>query len=266
MTTTVPRQRISQEFLAANRRRRIIDGLAEAIVEKGYRGAHIADIVRASRCARKTFYDTFGGKSEAGQALLSDVSGVIERNPEGNLRVVLAVEVAALWRSGSRDTALDQAEEARRLIRSAAEHDLPEPADDEALQQTLPPGKHNLPAEFVRANHRRRLLSGLAEAVAENGYAGTTIAHITRQAAVSRRTFYEHFESLDDAALALFTAAGMEWGLQPNSALRAVLVETVAYRIARTKRPSSPAQEADTLLRVLIGAFETAEMAGREGD
>lgn len=67
----------------------------------------------------------------------------------------------------------------------------------------LPPGRHGLPREFVAHNQRERLIAGLAEAVAENGYAGTTIAHITRHAAVSRRTFYEHFNSKDEC----FTAA-----------------------------------------------------------
>lgn len=67
----------------------------------------------------------------------------------------------------------------------------------------LPPGRHGLPREFVARNQRERLIAGLAEAVAENGYAGTTIAHITRHAAVSRRTFYEHFNSKDEC----FTAA-----------------------------------------------------------
>lgn len=62
----------------------------------------------------------------------------------------------------------------------------------------LPPGRHGLPREFVAHNQRERLIAGLAEAVAENGYAGTTIAHITRHAAVSRRTFYEHFSSKDE--------------------------------------------------------------------
>ncbi|HEU5253906.1 MAG TPA: TetR/AcrR family transcriptional regulator [Solirubrobacterales bacterium] len=62
----------------------------------------------------------------------------------------------------------------------------------------LPPGRHGLPREFVAHNQRERLIAGLAEAVAENGYAGTTIAHITRHAAVSRRTFYEHFNSKDE--------------------------------------------------------------------
>lgn len=68
----------------------------------------------------------------------------------------------------------------------------------------LPPGRHGLPREFVTRNQRERLIAGLAEAVAENGYAGTTIAHITRHAAVSRRTFYEHFASKDECFVAAY--------------------------------------------------------------
>jgi AcrR family transcriptional regulator len=68
----------------------------------------------------------------------------------------------------------------------------------------LPPGRHGLPREFVAHNQRERLIAGLAEAIAENGYAGTTIAHITRHAAVSRRTFYEHFTSKDECFVAAY--------------------------------------------------------------
>jgi AcrR family transcriptional regulator len=68
----------------------------------------------------------------------------------------------------------------------------------------LPPGRHGLPREFVVHNQRERLIAGLGEAVAENGYAGTTIAHITRHAAVSRRTFYEHFASKDECFIAAY--------------------------------------------------------------
>jgi AcrR family transcriptional regulator len=68
----------------------------------------------------------------------------------------------------------------------------------------LPPGRHGLPREFVVHNQRERLIAGLAEAVAENGYAATTIAHITRHAAVSRRTFYEHFNSKDECFVAAY--------------------------------------------------------------
>lgn len=68
----------------------------------------------------------------------------------------------------------------------------------------LPPGRHGLPREFVTHNQRERLIAGIAEAVAEDGYAGTTIAHITRAAAVSRRTFYEHFSSKDECFVAAY--------------------------------------------------------------
>ena len=66
------------------------------------------------------------------------------------------------------------------------------------------PGRHGLPRDFVVHNQRERLIAGLAEAVAEKGYGGTTIADITRHAAVSRRTFYEHFDGKDECFVAAF--------------------------------------------------------------
>ena len=68
----------------------------------------------------------------------------------------------------------------------------------------LPAGRHGFSREQVAHNQRERLIAGLAEAIAENGYAGTTIAHITRHAAVSRRTFYEHFASKDECFVAAY--------------------------------------------------------------
>jgi len=74
----------------------------------------------------------------------------------------------------------------------------------------LPPGRHGLPREFVTHNQRERLIAGIAEAIAENGYSGTTIAHITRAAAVSRRTFYEHFSSKDECFVVAYDTVMME--------------------------------------------------------
>jgi AcrR family transcriptional regulator len=76
----------------------------------------------------------------------------------------------------------------------------------------LPPGRHGLPREFVAHNQRERLIAGLAEAIFENGYAGTTIAHITRHAAVSRRTFYEHFASKDECFVAAYDTVMAQLG------------------------------------------------------
>lgn len=47
----------------------------------------------------------------------------------------------------------------------------------------------------------------MAQAVAVKGYAATTIADIVREAAVSRRTFYEYFSTKGDCLVALYTAA-----------------------------------------------------------
>jgi len=55
--------------------------------------------------------------------------------------------------------------------------------------------------------HRSRLLEGMAHAVAAKGYGDTTIADIVREAAVSRRTFYEHFQDKAQCLMALYEAA-----------------------------------------------------------
>ena len=55
--------------------------------------------------------------------------------------------------------------------------------------------------------HRARLLEGMAQCVAAQGYADTTIADIVREASVSRRTFYEHFADKAECLVALYEAA-----------------------------------------------------------
>jgi AcrR family transcriptional regulator len=85
--------------------------------------------------------------------------------------------------------------------------------------------------------HRHRLLEGMAHAVAAKGYAEVTIADIVREAAVSRRTFYEHFSTKGECLIALYEAASHnalkvlraaidpahEWQAQVESALTAYL-------------------------------------------
>jgi AcrR family transcriptional regulator len=52
---------------------------------------------------------------------------------------------------------------------------------------------------------RQRLLDGLAESIAEDGYRDTTVAGIVRRARTSRRTFYEHFADKESCFVALLT-------------------------------------------------------------
>lgn len=51
-----------------------------------------------------------------------------------------------------------------------------------------------------------RLLDALGEAIVEQGLARTTVADVARIAGTSKRTFYEHFSTKDEAFLALYAA------------------------------------------------------------
>lgn len=57
------------------------------------------------------------------------------------------------------------------------------------------------------SEHHTRLLQGMARSVATKGYADTTIADVVREAGVSRRTFYEYFDTRADCLIALYEAA-----------------------------------------------------------
>jgi AcrR family transcriptional regulator len=64
------------------------------------------------------------------------------------------------------------------------------------------------PAETLSpADHRRRLLDAMSHVVARKGYAEATIADLASEAHVSRRTFYEHFDTKSQCLIALFEVA-----------------------------------------------------------
>jgi AcrR family transcriptional regulator len=94
-----------------------------------------------------------------------------------------------------------------RLIAGTA---LAEPAVAEPESPLrLPPGRHGIPADLVRAHQRLRLLEAAAAALAEQGYGRVTAARVTELAGVSSRTFYQHFEDLWACLLAAYeTEAG----------------------------------------------------------
>lgn len=59
-------------------------------------------------------------------------------------------------------------------------------------------------SEHTPDSPRHRLVTGMATALVEKGYAATTIADIVRHARVSKRTFYEHFADKEECFLAAF--------------------------------------------------------------
>ncbi|MFM9032697.1 MAG: TetR/AcrR family transcriptional regulator [Mycobacterium sp.] len=61
---------VGQSGSATGFRRRLLDGLAASIEERGYRDSTVADIVRSARTSKRTFYDHFAGKEECFAELL----------------------------------------------------------------------------------------------------------------------------------------------------------------------------------------------------
>ena len=66
----------------------------------------------------------------------------------------------------------------------------------------LPAGRHGLTREFVVNNQRERILNAVANVASVAGYSAMSVEDIIATAGVSRRTFYDHFKSKDDAILA----------------------------------------------------------------
>lgn len=72
-------------------RQRLLDGLADSIAERGYRASTVADIVRAARTSKRTFYDCFASKEECFLELLR------ADNEELAQRIRAAVDPQADW-------------------------------------------------------------------------------------------------------------------------------------------------------------------------
>lgn len=98
------------------------------------------------------------------------------------------------------------------------------------------------PETGTGSEHRRRLLQGMASVAASKGLAGVSIADVVREAGVSKRTFYEHFESKEACFLELYRAvsknalkslrdsvsADRPWQQQLEQALQAYLSHMAA--------------------------------------
>jgi len=74
-------------------RRRLLDGLAESIAERGYRETTIADIVRHARTSKRTFYQEFDSK---GQCFVELLRTAIE---DMVIQIKAAVDSDAFWQN-----------------------------------------------------------------------------------------------------------------------------------------------------------------------
>src|ERR1700684_395276 len=72
------------------------------------------------------------------------------------------------------------------------------------LYARLPRGPHRLNHKQVIRRQRDRIHGAMVEAVAANGYAGTSVRQVVGLAGVSRRTFYEQFANKQECFLVTY--------------------------------------------------------------
>jgi AcrR family transcriptional regulator len=73
-----------------------------------------------------------------------------------------------------------------------------------ALYPVLPPGRQVMSPDRRALNQRARLQGAMVAAVAQSGYADTTIKQLVSLAGVSRTTFYRHFADKEQCFLATY--------------------------------------------------------------
>ncbi|HEX4465803.1 MAG TPA: TetR/AcrR family transcriptional regulator [Solirubrobacteraceae bacterium] len=72
------------------------------------------------------------------------------------------------------------------------------------IYKRLPHGPHRLEREQVAQHQRARIHGAMIEAIAERGYAETSVKQVVALAGVSRRSFYELFANKQECFLATF--------------------------------------------------------------
>jgi AcrR family transcriptional regulator len=79
------------EAAPAEFRRRLLEGMAAAIRECGYRDSTVADVVRHARTSRRTFYEHFPSKQACFMALLQEANAAMVR------QIAAAVDPGTRW-------------------------------------------------------------------------------------------------------------------------------------------------------------------------
>jgi AcrR family transcriptional regulator len=72
------------------------------------------------------------------------------------------------------------------------------------LAKPLPRGRHGLPRETVTESQRARIINAMVSAVAQRGFGETRVVDVVDRAGVSRATFYDLFDDLEDCFLAAY--------------------------------------------------------------
>src|SRR4051812_36513859 len=80
-------------------RQRLLDGLAQSIVERGYRDTTVADVVRNAKTSKRTFYGEFVSKEECfvellrtnNEDLIASIQTAVDPDADWNAQIRSAV-------------------------------------------------------------------------------------------------------------------------------------------------------------------------------
>jgi AcrR family transcriptional regulator len=136
------------------------------------------------------------------------------------------------------------------------------------LPRPTPRGRHAPPLEVRQDQQRRRLFAAAAAVFARQGFADASAEAIAREAAMSKATFYEHFDNKEDCLLALFDVSVVALLDAMRAAGEAQRERGTRARVHATAHAFLQAladfpNEAQTLLVEIVGAGPRA-MARRD--
>ncbi len=97
------RHPLTREVVAASQRARMLEAMAQAVAQKGYAAATVADVVERAWVSRKTFYEMFPDKEacflaaydDGREFLLRQIREALRDIPEGDWRNRAEVSVQA---------------------------------------------------------------------------------------------------------------------------------------------------------------------------
>lgn len=87
-TPALPRgpHSLSREEVAANQRMRLLEGMIDAIGEKGYAATTVSDVIRRAGVSRKAFYEHFANKEECFLATYDSIAAIGRRSVSNAFR------------------------------------------------------------------------------------------------------------------------------------------------------------------------------------
>lgn len=119
--------------------------------------------------------------------------------------------------------------------------------------RALPRGPHGLSRAEVLESQRFRLLTAMADAVAEKGFANTVVADVIARSGVSRATFYQMFRDKQDCFCAAYEMAA-------RSVARIMEAELTHLR---EDTRSTPLEKLDRVMRLYVATLASTPTLAR---